>query len=275
MNAHSAARGVHIDWCKMDSATREPCCDLSIVIPAYNEERRLPQTLHLLRAYLGLQRLTAEVLVVDDGSSDGTATVVEAALREWPQLRLLGLPHRGKGSAVRAGMLAATGRVRFLADADLSMPPHQLSGFLELLAQGAQVVVGSREGSGARRIGEPAIRHALGRVFNRAARALGLTDLPDTQCGFKAFIAAAADRLFAEQTVDGFAFDLEILYLAKRHGYRIAVLPIEWCFDADSRVSPLVDSLRMLKDILVVRLRRVEPVRTLGVERGSKSSAAV
>src|SRR4029077_10485805 len=187
-----------------------------------------------------------EVIVVDDGSTDDTVAVVESWARGRVWLRILREPHRGKGGAVRAGMLSARGRFRLLADADLSMPIREVPRFIDRLAAGDDVVVGSREGAGARRLGEPASRHVMGRIFNLIARAIGVTDLADSQCGFKGFSSRAADHLFSRLTVNGFAFDLEVLNLAAEAGYGLTVLPIEWHYESSSRVNPINDSIDML-----------------------------
>jgi dolichyl-phosphate beta-glucosyltransferase len=226
---------------------------LSIVIPAYNEAERLPATLAQLGAFLHNEDYTAEILVVDDGSVDGTAAVVQRAAAANPAIRLIAAPHRGKGAAVRRGMLAAAGQVRLMCDADLSMPAAELPKLLAALAAGADVALATREGAGARRIGEPFLRHLMGRVFNLLVRALAVPGLQDTQCGFKAFTATSAELLFSRATVDGFGFDVEILYLARKHGQRLAEVPIAWYYQPSSRVSPWRDTIRMVRDVLRVR----------------------
>jgi dolichyl-phosphate beta-glucosyltransferase len=238
---------------QMPAPTTHPL--LSIVIPAYNEALRLPRSLDALRDHMASMERDVEVIVVDDGSTDGTAEIVEGLIEDPDRLRILREPHRGKGGAVRQGMLAATGRLRMLADADLSMPPREIARFVDALNRGSDVVVGCREGAGASRIGEPFSRHLIGRLFNFVARLLGLTSLPDTQCGFKAFTADAAEQIFSRLTVERFGFDLEVLALAAELGYRVQTLPIEWHYDPDTRVRPLVDSIDMLADILRLRWR--------------------
>jgi dolichyl-phosphate beta-glucosyltransferase len=226
---------------------------LSIVIPAYNEADRLPTTLRDLGEFLRQQSYRAEVVVVDDGSRDATAAVVQAAATSDSRIRLIASQHRGKGAAVRQGMLAATADVRVMCDADLSMPPDELPKLLAALNQGADVALATREGVGARRIGEPFHRHLMGRVFNLLVRALAVPGLQDTQCGFKAFTATAARTLFGQATVDGFGFDVEVLYLARKYGLRLQEVPIVWYYQSSSRVSPLRDTLRMVRDLLRVR----------------------
>jgi glycosyltransferase involved in cell wall biosynthesis len=225
---------------------------LSIVIPAYNEAERLPATLEQLAGFLRGEEYPAEIVVVDDGSGDGTLAVARAAAGE-PPVRAIAAPHRGKGSAVRIGMLAATGQARLMCDADLSMPAHEIPKLLAVLGRDADVVLATREGAGARRVGEPYLRHAMGRVFNLLVRLLAVPGLHDTQCGFKAFTAASAEALFRRSTIDGFGFDVEILYLARRRGLRLAEVPIAWYYQPSSRVSPLRDTIRMVRDVLRVR----------------------
>jgi dolichyl-phosphate beta-glucosyltransferase len=226
---------------------------LSIVIPAYNEADRLPTTLRDLGEFLRQQAYGAEIVVVDDGSRDTTAAVVQAAAHADSRIHLIASTHRGKGAAVRQGMLAARADVRVMCDADLSMPPTEVPKLLAALAQGADVALATREGAGARRIAEPFHRHLMGRAFNLLVRALAVPDLQDTQCGFKAFTASAARTLFGQATVDGFGFDVEVLYLARKYGLRLQEIPIVWYYQSSSRVSPLRDTLRMVHDLLRVR----------------------
>lgn len=226
---------------------------LSLVIPAYNEERRIGVTLREVVGYLERQPYPSEVIVVDDGSADGTAAAVEAFAREHPQARLLPGPHRGKGHAVKLGMLAAAGEHRFLCDADLSMPVTEIGKFLPPSLTGYDIAIGSREGPGARRIGEPLARHLTGRAFNWFVQAVAVPGVEDTQCGFKCFRAEAARALFPLQRLDGFAFDVELLFLARRKGMRVVQVPIEWHYRSESKVSPLRHALGMARDVLGVR----------------------
>jgi dolichyl-phosphate beta-glucosyltransferase len=227
---------------------------LTIVIPAYNEERRLPRTLAALRDYQEHCECALEVLVVDDGSTDGTAALVQREAGTMAGLHILARPHQGKGAAVRAGMLAATQPLVMLCDADLSMPVEQLDRFRTALELGAQVAVGSRELPESHRYREPALRHLMGRVFNLLVRLLVVQGLNDTQCGFKGFQRDVAYRLFSLQRMRGFSFDAEILFLARRYRLRVEEVPIDWHFDADSRVRPGVDTVRMTIDLLHIRL---------------------
>jgi glycosyltransferase involved in cell wall biosynthesis len=227
---------------------------LSVVIPAYNEQARLPYTLSEVGALVCEERLDCEVIVVDNGSTDATSVVVQQAMSRFPALRLLRTDRRGKGRAVRTGMLAARGEVALFADADLSWSVEELVRLPKLVTPETPVVVGSREGFGARRVGEPGYRHVMGRVFNGVVQMLAVPGIEDSQCGFKAFEASAARAIFARQTIDGFGFDVEVLFLARRLGYGIRVVPLGWEHKHNSRVEPVRDTLGMLSDVVRVRL---------------------
>ncbi len=226
---------------------------LSLVIPAYNEQGRLPATLEKLRAFLGTAPFTIEVLVVDDGSTDETAAIAEAAAKTIPALRVLREPHRGKGHAVRKGMLGAGGSYVMFCDADFSMPVEEVPRFPEAMARGYPIAIASREVAGAKRIGEPSHRHLMGRVFNLIVRLLAMPGLQDTQCGFKAFTREAAQTIFRKQVIDGFGFDVEVLYIARKLKLAVTEVPVSWYYSPSSRVDPVRDTLRMLGDVLTVR----------------------
>ena len=229
---------------------------VSVVIPAYNEEGRLPETLDAIVAYLTQTPWEWTVRVVDDGSTDGTAAVVERFHRGEPRVALQREPHGGKGAAVRAGLLAASGEYRFICDADLSMPIRELARFLPPELTGADVAIATREGAGARRVGEPSRRHLVGRAFNYLVQRLLLPGLNDTQCGFKMFTAQAVERIFPDLTIGGWSFDIEALHLARRRGLRIVEVPIEWHYRAESRLNVLRDGPAMFLDLLRIRSRR-------------------
>lgn len=227
---------------------------LSLIIPAYNEEQRLPASLQSVYAFLAEQTYAWEVLVVENGSTDRTYAVAEQFAAAHPGLRVLRAEGRGKGLAVRQGMLAATGEWRMMLDADLSMPVSEINRFIPPQMQGVQVIIASREAPGAVRYNEPGVRHIGGRVINAMIRLLALPGLQDTQCGFKCFSARAAQDLFSRQTLSGWSFDVEILYMARRRGYSIVELPIPWYYSEHSHINPLRDTWRMFLDVIRVRL---------------------
>ena len=227
---------------------------LSVVIPAFNEAGRIQRTLDELREVLPTLAEWWEIRVVDDGSSDGTADVVSRAAREDGRVLLQAEPHRGKGGAVRAGLMAAQGNLRFMCDADLSMPAAELRRFMPIVPASCDIAIGSREVPGARRVGEPVHRHRMGRVFNGLVKTLALPGIEDTQCGFKMFSASAVRAICPLMTLNGWAFDLEMLFIARRLGLRIVEVPIEWHYRDQSRISPLRDSIRMTRDLLKIRV---------------------
>lgn len=228
---------------------------LSVVIPAFNEEARIASTLQKLVSYLRRQPYSWEVVVANDGSTDRTAALVGQWTSELEAVRLKTLPHGGKGWAVKHGMLEATGQYRFMCDADLAMPLEQLTAFLERMAEGYDIVIGSRQIAGARRFNEPPMRHVMGRLFNWAVRLLAVGRFQDTQCGFKCFTGEAAQELFRLQQTRGFGFDVEVLYLALKKGMCVLEMPIDWHHQRDSKVRAGTDSLAMLRDTLLVRWR--------------------
>lgn len=226
---------------------------LSIVIPALNEEGRLPDTLTRVSTFLQAQSYAAEVLVVDNGSVDRTGEIAADFSRTHPNFRLLRDPRRGKGLALRLGMLAARGEYRFICDADLSMAIEDVSRFLPPALEGYDIAIASREAPGAVRLGEPAYRHWIGRAFNSLVRLLAVPHFQDTQCGFKCFRGEVVEDLFGVQVLDGWTFDVEVLFIGLRRGYRIVEVPIHWTFNPGSRVSPIRDSLSMFVDLFRIR----------------------
>jgi len=227
---------------------------LSIIIPAHNEEKRLPRTLEQVFAFLQKQTYASEVIVVENGSSDRTLELAMQFIKEHSNLVVIQERNKGKGNAVRRGMLAARGDYRFICDADLSMPIEDLEKFLPPVIENFDVAIGSREAPGAIRYNEPSYRHIGGRAINLAIRTLILPGLNDTQCGFKCFRAATTEDLFQKQTLMGWSFDIELLYLARRKKLRIREIPIHWYYDPDSKVSAVRDALRMIGDIFRIHL---------------------
>lgn len=226
---------------------------LSVIIPAYNEAQRLPESLRQIRDWLTEQQYTAEVIVVDDGSTDDTSAVVRTAMENWPALTLHVSAHAGKGAAVRTGALAAHGELVAFADADLSMPVCELGHLRVVAAEISGVAIASREAPGAHRYGEPWYRHAMGRVFNRLVQLVILPGIRDTQCGFKCMPRAIALTLFAQQTISGWGFDVELLAIARRHGFAIREVPIPWYYMANSRVRLARDTFNMIREVLRIR----------------------
>ena len=229
---------------------------LSIVIPAYNEEYRLPRTLEQIFAFLQEQSYTSEVLVIENGSSDRTYEIARKFAERYENLHVLREERRGKGNAVKRGMLEAHGEYRFLCDADLSMPIAQINRFLPPQLD-IDVAIGSREAAGAVRYNEPEFRHLGGRLINLAIRLLILPGLQDTQCGFKCFRAEVADKIFPCQSISGWSFDIEVLYIARKYGYQIVEVPIDWYFDAETKLRAVNDALRMLRDIFLIHRNNV------------------
>ncbi len=230
---------------------------LSIVIPAYNEEVRLLNSLSKIAAFLSKQTYPAEVLVVENGSSDCTYAIAQEFATKNPLFHALHIEERGKGIAVKTGILAARGDYRFICDTDLSMPIEEVNNFLPPLLQDTDIAIASREAPGAQRIGEPVYRHFIGRVFNGFVKLMALPGLQDTQCGFKCFSAKAAEQLFPLQTIHGWTFDVEVLFLARKFGYAIHEVPIRWYFDPHSKVKFLRDSLHMAGDLIRIRWKAI------------------
>jgi glycosyltransferase involved in cell wall biosynthesis len=230
--------------------------ELSIVIPAFNEEHRIGPTLLEIDEFLAASGLSYEILVVDDGSEDGTALLVCDMRRRIPALRcLVTRPNRGKGHAVRVGMLAARGAIRLMCDADGSTPPREIPKVVNPIRMGkADIAIGSRYVRGAscdRK--QPFYRRWWSRLANRVVQMVLVPGILDTQCGFKAFSAAAAESVFSRAQIDGWAFDLEVLALAKRLGFEVVEQGVYWSDDPRSRISPIADALRVIRELLMIR----------------------
>lgn len=237
---------------------------LSVIIPSYNEQKNLKRgVLNEVIEYLRQQKYTWEVILTDDGSSDGTTDQLEHFAAKHPGVRVQKNIHAGKGPTVQAGMINAEGEWRLFCDFDQSTPLSEVEKLFRY-SQSHPIIIGSREVEGAKRDEEPWYRHLMGRGFNLLVQSLAVPGIKDTQCGFKLFSAKAADELFgslyvygkAQARQDAFtgAFDVELLYLALKRGYNIKEVPVAWQHHETDRVSPIKDSLRMLKDIIKVRL---------------------
>ncbi len=227
---------------------------LSLVIPAFNEAVRVLVTLDKAQAYFRAQAYPTEVIVVDDGSTDGTA---EAVRGRFPEVKIIESPwNRGKGHAMRLGAARSTGEVVLVYDADGSTPIDEIEKLWPHLDQGAEVVIGSRAAPGARvETPQPKYRRMMGRAYNVLLRSLGLTEFRDTQCGFKAFTARARDIIFPRLTIDGFGSDCEMLVIARLHNLKTEEVPVRWINSTDTRVRAVHDSLMMFAEVLRIRLR--------------------
>jgi dolichyl-phosphate beta-glucosyltransferase len=225
---------------------------LSIIIPAHNEEFRLPLALKQVASFLADQPYSSEVIVVENGSQDRTLQVGQKFAGQSPNYKIIHLEEKGKGIAIREGIFAAKGEFRFIADADFSMPVEEINHFLPPVCN-SDITIASREASGSRRYNEPAFRHLIGRVFNLMIRLLVIQNLGDTQCGFKCFRAEAALDIFRYQHLKGWSFDVEVLKIAQLHGWSISEVPITWQYFPGSKVSILRDSIRMFADLIMIR----------------------
>jgi dolichyl-phosphate beta-glucosyltransferase len=250
--------------------------EISIVIPAFNEALRLPATLDRVEEFLKISRLSAEVIVVDDGSRDATAEVVRQRATTWAELRLVVSDRNaGKGAAVRLGMAQAQGRYRIFSDADLSVPIDDMEKLLRPLRSGAGVAIASRGLKDSQvELHQPWYRETMGKVFNRLVRVFVLGGVHDTQCGFKAFTAEVADRVFPALQTRGFGFDVEVLYRAQRAGYQIVEVPTRWINSPQSRVHPIRHSTMMFVELLAIpgRVRR-HPTKGIGRQDSDRASA--
>lgn len=240
--------------------------EYSIVIPAYNESDKITASLTHVVSYLRTLSDAFEVLVVNDGSKDNTSDVVKKYIKDNPEVKLIDNPHKGKGPTVWKGIMSAQGKYVYLSDADMSTPITELKKLLVwMIEQDFDVVIASREGSGAQRVNEPAYRHIMGRIFNFVVQAVALPGIRDSQCGFKLFKNDVAKDIFSKLqvysdaapiTTTAFmgAFDVEVLFIAKKLGYKIKEVPVLWTYVKTSRLSPIKDSIRMTLDVIKVRL---------------------
>ena len=224
---------------------------LSFIIPAYNEEARLEQSLRRAIDYFGAQPYTTELIVVDDGSRDNTVAVAQS----FPSVAVLQQPqNRGKGAAVRRGMLESAGTYRIFSDADFSTPVAETAKVLARLEQGADVCIGSRAlDETFIKVHQPWYRERMGKLFNFFVQALLFEGIKDTQCGFKGFRAHAAEAIFGRTKIDGFGFDVEVLYLAKLLRMKIEQVAVEWYNDERTTVNPLTDATRMFFELLSIK----------------------
>lgn len=225
---------------------------LSIIIPAYNEETRLPRTIQKVFDFLEKQPYSAEVLVVENGSHDKTLQIGLKYAKHFSNLRIIHLEESGKGLAIQTGIFVTCGTYRLIADADFSMPIGEINKFIPPICD-CEVNIASREAPGSIRYDEPVFRHITGRVYNLLIRLMLLPGLRDTQCGFKCFRADVAEDIFRYQKLKGWAFDAEVLYVARLHGWKIKEIPIHWYYSCGSKVRVMQDSVKMLFDLLSIR----------------------
>jgi dolichyl-phosphate beta-glucosyltransferase len=253
-----------------DYFDREPVLEsvprpkLSLIIPAFNEQSRINRTLEETWEYLSAQPYAFELILSDDGSDDDTAEIGRTFARNRDDMRVLSIAHGGKAAAIRAGMRAARGEIVVFMDADLATPISYLDNFVSAIEGGADVVIGSREGAGASRVGEPIYRHLMGRAFNRLVQTTILPGINDTQCGFKAFTRFASleisrrARLYSNHaTITGArvtAFDVEMLVIARKLGLTIVEMPVIWTYGSQSKVNPIKDTLTNVRDIATIKL---------------------
>ena len=229
---------------------------ISVIVPVFNEEKIVAQTMAEIVSYLNKQTYTWELLIVDDGSTDKTLMIAKKNQKTTnnKNIKIIELTHEGKGWAIKNGMLASTGLLKFMCDADLSMPIHNLQNFINNFNSKSEIIIGSRTQQNSQRHGESIFRQIRSKVFNIIVRSILPIPYKDTQCGFKCFTKDAAEKLFHLQQLKGFSFDVEILFLANKLGIKINELPITWEHKEQSQVSSIKDSLKMLIDVFKIRI---------------------
>lgn len=244
----------------------------SIVIPAYNESNKIITSLTQVLSFMRNFSESFEIIVVDDGSGDNTAELVEKYELENPEIRLIKNPHKGKGPAVYTGVIRSKGSYIYMADADLSTPIEELKKLYNWIEEHEyDIVIASREGTGADRVNEPFYRHAMGRIFNFLVQLIILRGIKDSQCGFKLFKAKAAREVFSRLKIYGEnapeqtksymgAFDVEVLYLARKMGFRIKEVPVKWTYVQTTRLNPFRDSIKMACDVFKVKINDLKGI---------------
>ena len=223
------------------------------MIPAYNEERRLPASLAQVDQFVAAQSYLIEVIIVNNNSRDATLQIAQDFAAQHAYTRVLNQPRQGKGAAVQTGVLAGQGEYLFICDADFSMPVEEINKFLPPAVDHYDVAIASREVPGARRVDEPEYRHLMGRVFNFIVRVLAIPGIQDTQCGFKVFRREVARDVFTLQTIEGWGFDVEMLFIARRRGYKLIEVPITWYYRPQTKINPIRDSINMVIEVMRVR----------------------
>ena len=229
---------------------------ISIIVPAYNEEKSLGLTIEKIVHYLNKQNYTWELIIVDDGSTDNTVNIAKdkKSKTHKSNIQIIELSHAGKGWAIKNGMLRSNGSLKFMCDADLSMPIENLQNFIINFDSKSEIIIGSRELKSSQRHGESIFRKLRSKIFNSIVRILLPIPFKDTQCGFKCFKKDTAEKLFNLQQIKGFSFDVEILYLANKFGIKTTEMPIAWEHKNQSQINSIRDSLKMLLDVLKIRI---------------------
>lgn len=226
---------------------------LSIILPAHNEELRLPETINQVTQFIQSQSFSIEVVIVENASKDRTLEIAREFAAQNENVLVLHEERPGKGLAVKEGMLAASGQYRFFCDVDFSMPITEIPKFLPPNLNNVEIAIGSREAKGAIRYNEPFSRHIIGRIFNMMVWILVLPGINDTQCGFKCFSAEVTEKLFPLQSIHGWTFDVEILAIARQLGYKIVEVPVPWYYQPQSKVNVVKDFLRTFRELFKVR----------------------
>lgn len=233
---------------------------LSIIVPAYNEAKRLPATLPQIIHFVDQQPYEIEVIVVNNNSKDETRAIAESFAERFSYIQVMDEPIQGKGAAVKTGLRSGKGEYLFIADADLSMPITEVGKFISPDLDQYDIAIGSREAPGAVRYDEPEYRHIMGRVYNLIVRLFAVPGFQDTQAGFKCFRRNAAKLVTDRQTVNGWAFDVELLYIAQKHACNIVEIPIEWHYQPNSRINPIKDSYDMFLEVFKIRRKGAQGI---------------
>jgi len=230
---------------------------LTIIIPAFNEANRIINSLLKIENYMEKMLFNWEVLIINDGSTDNTKNILDEWIKNRANFKVKTITHQGKGGAIKYGILNSHGKYQFMCDADLSMPIEKLSEFLTKMKEGYQIVIGSRQKTGARRFNESNMRHISGRIFNFLIKSILVKQIEDTQCGFKCFNTTIAKKLFKLQQINGFAFDVEILFIAQKNNIEIFELPIDWHHNDKSKVRIFLDPILMSRDIFFILINNI------------------
>ncbi len=231
---------------------------ISLIVPCFNEQRRVKESIEAIAAFFSAEEEEFELVIVDDGSTDHTASIVETLIASNSSLikntRLIRVSHKGKGWAVRNGMVNSKAKYRFISDLDLSVSLTHIKEFVKSMKNGADVVIASRQLNGSQRLNEPRRRFFASRFFNQIIRCFLLLRVSDSQCGFKGFTGDTADAIFSVQCLNGYCFDPEVLFIAKKMNYTVVESPVIWTHQVASKINLKVDSIKMVWDLLRIRI---------------------